>query len=346
MTATLSASAPPAAAPRQIRWLLRLHRPALCAWAVLVVGLAVALLWLWGPLTDASAAAWHRFDTDPACQGPAPCDYDQAAILRYKDVYQYTTFAVVTLPFLVAAWSGAALTGRETETGTARLAWTQGITPVRWLAARLAVPAALVTAGTGPLVWLHHLVWSAGRGRIDSAEDWYDLTTFYAGGPLTVALALTGLVTGALLGLVLGRSLVALCGSVLTLAALWTAVQLALPHLWPAVTATSGRRAYPEHSGIKTGEGFITADGAHVPASSCVSDAGPACQALNDRRHATGFYVDYHPYAHSLPLHLVGSALLLALSAVLTVAAFRLVHRRTTGRRPARARATGPKAAV
>ncbi|MGW1607577.1 hypothetical protein ACWCQV_42975, partial [Streptomyces eurythermus] len=29
------------------------------------------LLWLWGPLTDASAAAWHRFDTDPACQGPA-----------------------------------------------------------------------------------------------------------------------------------------------------------------------------------------------------------------------------------------------------------------------------------
>ncbi|WP_381567243.1 ABC transporter permease [Streptomyces eurythermus] len=346
MTAPLSASAPPAAAPRQIRWLLRLHRPALCAWTVLVVGLAAALLWLWGPLTDASAAAWHRFDTDPACQGPAPCDYDQAAILRYKDVYQYTTLAVVAVPFLVAAWSGAALTSREMETGTARLAWTQGITPVRWLAARLAVPAVLVTAGTGPLVWLHHLAWSAGRGRIDSAEDWYDLTTFYAGGPLTVALALAGLVTGALLGLVLGRSLLTLCGSVLTVAALWTAVHLTLPHLWPAVTATSGRRAYPEHSGIETGEGVITPDGAHVPVSSCVSDAGQACQALNDRRHATGFYVDYHPYTHYLPLHLAGTALLLALTAAAAVAAFRLVHRRTTGRRPARARAIGPKAAV
>ncbi|MDN3259771.1 ABC transporter permease [Streptomyces sp. CSDS2] len=344
MTAFPTATAPPTATPRQIRWLLRLHRPAVYTWTVLVVGLAAALVWLSGPLTDAAAAAWHQYDTDPACQGPAPCAYDQDAILRYKDVYRYTTLAVLALPFLVAAWSGAALTGREMETGTARLAWTQGTSPLRWLAARLAVPAGLVTAGTVPLVWLHHLAWSAGRGRIDSAENWYDLTTFYAGGPLTVALALAGLVTGALLGLVLGRSLAALCGSVLATAALWTAVHLTLPHLWPTVTGTFGRGRFTYYPGIKTGEGIITPDGTRTPASSCASDAVPACQALNDRRHATGFYVDYHPYAHYWPLHLVGAAAVLALTAVLTVVAFRLLLRRTTGRRPARAHA--PQAAV
>ncbi|MFF6828322.1 hypothetical protein [Streptomyces longwoodensis] len=132
----------PTALARDLRWLLRLHRPTLYIWAALVVVLAAALLWLAGPLTDASADAWRDYN---ACRDGGRCSYYQDAILRYKDVYSYTTLALTALPFLVAAWSGAALIGRELESGTAHLAWTQGVSPARWLAVKLAAPAVLVS---------------------------------------------------------------------------------------------------------------------------------------------------------------------------------------------------------
>lgn len=339
MTATLSAPAPVTTAPRQIRWLLRLHRPAVYTWAILVVGVAGALLWLWGPLTDAAATAWHDYRT--TCARDLPCRYDQDAILRYKDVYQYTTAVILAVPFLTAAWAGAALTGREVEAGTVRLAWTQGVSPLRWLAARLALPALLVTAGTGLLALLHHVAWSAGEGRIDTAKHWYDVPTFYSGGPLIAALALTGLAIGALAGLLTGRSLVALCVSALSVAVLWIAVQMSLPHLWPTVAGVAGRGKFPTYSGIKVEEGIVTSTGAHVPASTCASDASAWCQRFNDQRHAAGFYVDYHPYSHYWPLHLVPAGLLLALTAVLTTLTFWLLHRRTTGTPTKAARAVG-----
>ncbi|GCB48057.1 ABC transporter permease [Streptomyces sp. NL15-2K] len=328
-TLTLAAPAP-AAAPRQVRWLLRLHRPALYVWTGLVVALAAALLWLRGPLTDAAAAAWRQYD---ACQvswgatpGSSPCLYDQQAILLYKDVYQYTTFAVLALPLLVAAWAGSALTGREMETGTARLAWTQGVSPVRWLAAKLALPAALVTAGTAVLVLLHHLMWSAGEGRIDTAKTWYDLPTFYAGGPIAVALALAGLLAGALSGLLLRRSLAGLVVAATAVAGLWTAVQLALPHLWPAVSRVGDLGGVPSYSGITVDEGLVTATGARVSNPYC----GPDSDCLARYDDAVGFYAEYHPASHYWPLQLTATAALLAVAALPAVAAFRLLHRRTT----------------
>ncbi|MFG3014937.1 ABC transporter permease [Streptomyces cinerochromogenes] len=331
MTAALSAPARANTAPRQIRWLLRVHRPALCAWTVLVVGLAATLLWLWGPLTDAAATGWHQYHA--RCWRLTPCRYDQDAILRYKDLHQYTTVAVLAVPFLAAAWAGAALTGREVETGTARLSWTQTVSPVRWLATRLTVPALLVTAGTGLLALLHHVVWSAGYHRIDSVKPWDDVPTFYSGGPIVAGLALAGLVLGALIGLLLGRSLLALCSSALAVAPLWIAVHMTLPHLWPVATSVSGRRASPSYSGIKVAEGIVTSSGAHQPTSACTVDISPGCQALNDRRGAVGFYTDYHPYSHYWPLQLATTGALLALAALLAGLALWLVRRRTTGGR-------------
>ncbi|MFJ4328131.1 ABC transporter permease [Streptomyces tricolor] len=343
MTATLGAPAKATTAPRQIRWLLRAHRPALYAWTVLVVGLAGTLLWLWGPLTDAAAAAWKQYDS--TCWRATPCRYDQDAILRYKDVYQYATTAVLAVPFLAAAWAGAALTGRELETGTARLAWTQGVSPLRWLTSRLAVPAVLVTVGTGLLGMLHQAVWSAGHGRIDTAKPWEDVPTFYSGGPLIAGLALAGLVLGALVGLLLGRSLLALCVSALGMAALWIGVHLTLPHLWPVSTSVSGLRGFPSYSGIKTEEGIVTSAGDHLPASTCLSDLNPDCRALNDRRGAVGFYIDYHPYSHRWPLQLAATGALVLLAVLLAGLALWLVRHRTTGAR-AGGRATGAGAAV
>ncbi|WP_030673394.1 hypothetical protein [Streptomyces cellulosae] len=127
------------------------------------------------------------------------------AILLHKDVWQYATFDLFAVAFLVAAWAGASLVGRELEQSTVRPAWTQGVSPRRWLTAKLAVPAVPVTLGTGLLVLLHHLRWSAGDGRIGTAKDWYSGETSFANGKVPVVLTLPGPAAGALLGLLTGR---------------------------------------------------------------------------------------------------------------------------------------------
>ncbi|MFF8727838.1 ABC transporter permease [Streptomyces sp. NPDC015171] len=312
-----------AGTPRLTRWILRLHRPALYAWTCLVLALAALLLALHGPLADAAAEGWRQYD---ACRSTARCGYDQAAILRYKDFSTYGTLAVNALPFLVAAWAGAALTGRELESGTAGLAWTQGLSPVRWLALRLAVPAVAVAAGCALLAWLHHAAWTAGRGRIDTAKDWYDRTTFHAGGPALLALALAGLAAGTLAGLLLRRTLPALIAGTLVTAGLRGATELALPHLWPPVTRVSGMDQGFVGSGLVVDQGMVTRSGAHVPVPPCGSSA--QCEAAY--ADLTGHWNSYHPYAHFWPLQLTTGALLLAAAGLLALGCF-LALRRLTG---------------
>jgi hypothetical protein len=326
MTAATAPAALPQAAPkpRQARWLLRLQRPALYAWAALLLALAALLLALRGPLLDAAAEAWRQYD---ACR-TARCRYDQAAILRYKDYYNWGTYTLGALPFVVAAWAGAALTGRELESGTARLAWTQGSSPARWLTVRLAVPAAVVAVGTSLLFWLHFVAWTASRGRIDSAKTWYDGWTFHANGPTTAALSLAGLAAGALAGLLLRRALPALVlGMAFTLGIRQLAEQL-MPHLWPTVTRLSSLHSDgPAGAGISVDQGLVTRSGAHVPLVTCNSQA--QCEAALAHAHAVGYFHAYHPYSHYWPLQLTTTALILAVTALLVLAAF-LVLRRST----------------
>ena len=261
-----TSTAPAPLAPRLVRWLIRLHQPALLAGTAFVLVLGATLLWLWGPRTHDSVTAWRQYE---ACATAGPCHYNQYAVLLYKGVYQYATFALLAVPFPVAAWAGASPVGRELEQGTARLAWTQGVSPRRWLAAKLTVPAAPVVVGTGLLVLLHHLMWSAGDGRIRTAKGWYSGETFYANGTVPVTLALAGLAAGALLGLFTGRSLAALGGALGLTALLWVGVQLALPHLWPTVTRVSSLREGPTGSGLGVEQGLLTASGARVGDHGC-----------------------------------------------------------------------------
>lgn len=335
-TPTIAPAVPAAAlpdqAPRQLRWLVRLHRTPLLTGTALVLLTAAALLWLGGPLTDASAEAWQRYN---ACGFTPECSYDQDAIVRYKDVYNYTTYAVLAVPFLVAAWAGGSLTGREMESGTARLAWTQGASPVRWLASRLALPAVLILAATGLLAWLHRLAWTAAEGRVDTNKAWNDFSTFYANGTVPVALALAGLAAGVLAGLLLRRAMAALTAAAVALGVLWAAVHTALPHLWPTVTETSGLRHGPSGQGIVVGQGVVNADGDRLDLP-CYTSMLPGCKSTLSDLHAVSFYRDFHPAAHYWPLQLVASGIVLAVAALLAYAAFRLLRHRTgTARRNA-----------
>ncbi|MFD4524964.1 ABC transporter permease [Streptomyces sp. NPDC058470] len=308
------------------RVMLRLHRPALYVWAGVLLVVGALLLWLYGPLTDAAASAWLVWN---GC-GMSACTYDQDAILTYKSLTLYMSIAVNLVPFLVAAWAGASLTGREMESGTAQLAWTQSISPARWLAAKLALPAALVAAGTSVLVLLHNLVWSKGDGKIDTAKPWTDDLTFHANGPSTVAFALFGLVAGALAGLALRRSPAALVLTLVGVGGVRAVVSLALPHLWPSVTTVTDLSGEgPKSLGLTVDEGLLTATGARIDNPYCGSSQFSACRDLYDDLGAVSYYTDSHPFSHYWPLQLTATALILTVTALAALVAFRLLKRYT-----------------
>ncbi|MEW2318280.1 ABC transporter permease [Streptomyces bauhiniae] len=309
------------------RWTFRLHRWALAVWAALVVVGAGLLVWLAGPLMDEAARGWQQLQ---ACQASV-CTIDNAAMGRYSSLYDLLTDGMFLMPFLVAAWAGATLTARELESGTALLAWTQGVTPARWLASRLALPALAVTAGGGVLVALHRYAWSASEDRVGTRAGWWLLRTFYANGPALVAVCLAALALGALTGLLVPRTLPALGITVGATALLFAAVHWLMPHLWPSVTEVSrfqdGYRGL--YTGVELSHGMTTRSGARVPTPECDARSMDVCRRIYEQHDGTGFYTTFHPASHFWPLQLTTTALLLLLTALLTAASFVVLRRRT-----------------
>ncbi|MEV0173008.1 ABC transporter permease subunit [Streptomyces sp. NPDC050803] len=310
---------------RGLLWaMLRIHRSALWFWLMLLAVFGGALLWVYGPGAD---AAWDEY-RQMQCGSDNPglaCDYTGPAMTRYDQVLGVTGALMYWLPTLIAAWAGGALIGRELENGTARLAWTQSVSPARWLAAKLAVPAALIVVGMLTLTLLHRLVWTSG-GELHTTigwRVWHDDTIFAANGTLATAYALLGLALGALVGLLLPRALPALGIAAAVVVVLQNKLLELRPHLWPAETALAGDD-YPETVGMILDGGALTSTGARVPIPDCMGL--PRC--LSDR-DITGFYADYHPASHFWPLQLVETGIVVGVAAVVVAASFWLLNRRT-----------------
>ncbi|EGX59464.1 ABC transporter transmembrane protein [Streptomyces zinciresistens K42] len=324
VTAERPEAAAPAPGPRAlVRTVLLVHRSALWFWAMLVAVGAGCMLWATGPGADAAWAEYRAM----GCFSDQPslgCDMPGLAAGRYDTVASFGSAILGLTPFLAAAWAGGVLVGRELENGTARLAWTQSVTPARWLAAKLALPAVLLTGGTLLLTLLHRVMW-ASDGRLWAtigSRQWYQSYVFEANGTLATAYALLGLAVGALAGLLLGRTVSALGTAVVALAALLSALSWLRPFLWPARTLVA-EDGYPPYPGPVVDEGAVTATGARVADPLC----GDSARCLADTG-VTGYYRDYHPSAHFWPLQLVETGIVLALTAAATLAAFRMLRRR------------------
>lgn len=326
MTAVTAATgtAPASRGPRGLTWMvLRLHRSALWFWLMLLAVAAGTLLWAYGPGADAAWEEFRRMDCGPTGTPTLSCDYAGPAYQNYDRALALGAGLLTLAPLLTAAWAGGALTGRELENGTARLAWVQSVSPARWLAAKLAVPAVVLTTGALALTALHRLVWASDGELRNGWREWYDPTTYVANGPLLIAYLLLGLAVGALAGLLLGRALPALAVAALTQTALLTALAAVRPHLWPVETLI-GKDQYPDWIGLVVGEGAVTSTGARIDDPICVDDA--RCLAEHD---VVGFYRDYHPAGHFWPLQLVETGIVLAVAALAVLAVFRLLRRRT-----------------
>lgn len=173
----------------------RQHRSAALVAAVLLAGLSAALLIVGTIARDRARAAGV-----PGCADSAACDNAFSAL--HRDFHSIPPFiaALVAVPLLAGVFWAAPLISREYEAGTHRLAWTQSITPLRWMLTKIAlVFGVLVVAalGLGLLAtWTLDPLVAAFGGRYNSA--WYDTQGIVPAACMVFALAV-GVATSSLL---------------------------------------------------------------------------------------------------------------------------------------------------
>ncbi|MEU6228680.1 ABC transporter permease [Streptomyces sp. NPDC047042] len=291
--------------PTGLTWtLLRVHRSALWFWLMYVAVAAGVLLWLYGPGAN---AAMDELVRSGCRDGGAPdlgCDMLGPAGSRWDYTVALAGGMIALAPILIAAWAGGSLIGRELEDGTARLAWTQSVSPARWLAAKLTVPAVLIIAGMIPLTLLYRMMWAANPELREFSWHWFDYPVFNANGVLATVYPLFGLAFGALVGMVTRRSLPGLGVSLVGAGIVVQQLLSLRPYLWPAETQRSTDEL-PE-VWMPVGEGSYTSTGARL-----------------------GEHRDYHPPSHFWPLQLVETGIVLALATVAALIAFAVLRRRT-----------------
>ncbi|MFJ9867142.1 hypothetical protein [Streptomyces sp. NPDC101165] len=274
------------------RTVLRLHRTALLVWAAVVAGLIGWLVYL----NEVTAPATRR--AERACAHVDVC-VDSFDSFDYGNTVGWVGTLICYTFLAVAAFAGGALVGRELESGTARLAWTQGVTPVRWLTAKLALSAVAVAAGGLALVLVFRWSWSANEDLIP-VTHWYQSDIIVARGPLTVAYGLCALAVGALAALLLRRTLAALGAA---FAAMWLLNFVLTRYradLWPAVTRTSPSEP----------------------------DLAYNVWRVNWGRNADGYFAVYHPASHYWALQWVETGIVLTAAALTTAAAYAVLRRR------------------
>jgi ABC-type transport system involved in multi-copper enzyme maturation permease subunit len=128
------------------------------------------------------------------------------SILRFN-LFQY---GLVVLPALAGAFIGAPLVAREIENGTQHLAWTQGVTRMRWLLMKLVlVIVPLLVAAV--LVGYLEVVLLNVQGPQINRWDVFDQQT-----PVVPAATFFALALGVAFGTVIGRSVPAMAATLVT----------------------------------------------------------------------------------------------------------------------------------
>ncbi|MFF4249154.1 hypothetical protein ACFYY2_32500 [Streptomyces sp. NPDC001822] len=315
---------PARVAVRQHRWTLRIAG----GLALLTLLGLIALSLRSSHVTEVFAASGCRTD---GADGNRECmqvarNY-VVTMFTYRRGFDNVALVLMALPVLLSGFVGGPLIARELESGTYKLSWTQSVTPARWLAAKLVVPATLVLAGAAILAAVLH--WARSGQDLPYPVEWYAMYVFTTTGTVLAGHILFGLCAGALIGILVRRTLLALVLSVLVAGAVGVAFADLRGRLWPPSTVTGTNLDIHENIWwVETGH--LTGDGERLSQETCaqsVSETDTArCFADHD---ITGHYLDYHPASHFWPLQLVETGILLALAALALALAFRVLRRRT-----------------
>ncbi|MFI6650976.1 ABC transporter permease [Streptomyces sp. NPDC050529] len=316
----------PAALRGPVRVLLHQHRRALwAACALLALGIAFVVgLRIWVATSPERCADG---DTTRCGDGTYLPTYARTATETYL-ANGGTTLLV--LAGLIGVFVAGPLIARELESGTFRFVWAQSVSPAQWLAARIALPAALVTAGTTVLVLVYRWGLSGVQGNAYAyGLGWYENGVFPALGPAAVAYALLAVAVGALCAVLVRRTILAMSLTALVLGTVMLGFGKRRYELWPSARRL-GREAWPD-SAWNIESGMLTPSGKEIYWQDCW-DAGrinpeDPSSCLRNQGGVTDFS-DYHPASHFWPLQLVETGILLVLAAAAVALAFRVLRRR------------------
>ncbi|MFJ6697020.1 ABC transporter permease [Streptomyces sp. NPDC091272] len=243
-------------------------------------------------------------------------------------------YAALLLPVLIGAFVAGPMLARELESGTYRLAWTQGMSPTRWLASKLAVAAVGSAAVAAVLMGAFRLGQGA-FGPPGAFLHWHQAHAYAALGVTGVAYALLGVAFGALTALLVRRTVLAMVVAGAVTGALMMAMGSLRAHLWPTTTVTRqgepGSVVETDGSRWDVDFGMLTGSGQRLSWESCWAGvregAYPDSQACMTARGAVSHFSDVHTRSHFWPLQLVETGIVLALVAGAVWLAFRALRR-------------------
>jgi ABC-type transport system involved in multi-copper enzyme maturation permease subunit len=180
----------------------------------------------------------HTYTADlAACPHPeVGCFFFNSFRQSYNGQQQLLQLLVVAAPALIGIFWGAPLIAAEFERGSHRMTWNQSITPVRWLAFKLALLglAALLTAGALSLL----LTWWA--SPLDQrVDDRFNALVFATRNVVPLGYAAFAFALGTTLGLLIRRTLPAMAITLAVFIALQILFATVLrPNLLPSTTTT------------------------------------------------------------------------------------------------------------
>ncbi|MFJ8887997.1 hypothetical protein ACIRJR_31975 [Streptomyces sp. NPDC102402] len=310
------------------RVVVRQHR-----WTLWIVG-GIALAAVIGMIALAlrsSHVAEVFAATDCRVDGGAGRACDQTtrnyldSMLTYHRMFDYVATGLIVLPVVFSAFVAGPLIARELESGTFRMAWTQSVSPTRWLVAKLAVPTALLLAVTAVVTAV--LARTRSYGDTPYPVQWHDAHTFSGSGVLPLAHVVFGTAVGALTALLIRRVIPALTVSAFVTGAAVAFFTYWRAELWPTRTLTSKTLDVQTNIWwVETGD--LTSTGERLTGTACMQSASIGdrlqCMANHD---ITAHYLDYHPASHFWPVQLVETGILLALAALAVALAFRVLRR-------------------
>ncbi|MFD4342495.1 ABC transporter permease [Streptomyces anulatus] len=308
-----------------VRVLLRVHRKALWAGAALLVlgiGIVVAL------------RSWMASSKVLCADGDTTTCGDDIFVSSYAHTSTETFLAdgggaLLLLAGLIGVFVAGPLIARELESGTFRLAWAQSVSPARWLAARLAVPAALAVIGLTVLVVVYRWgLWSLRAGPNSPGLRWHAEGVFPGTGPAILGYALLAVAVGALCGVVVRRTLLSMFVTALSLGAVAACLGQRRYELWPSAFRQSDEVMNYDPGDWPIDSGMLTASGEKLYWQDCFeADMTQGVEACMRGRGGIAYFSEYHPASHYWPLQLVETGILLALAALAVFAAFRVLRR-------------------
>jgi ABC-type transport system involved in multi-copper enzyme maturation permease subunit len=227
-------------------WVIWRQHRAEALWTILLLALLAVLLFLGGRdmfaayqqahdgISTAACALGHS--QDPICSALTG-DFQR----RYGDS-SVLLLMLTILPALAGMFLGAPLVAREIERGTHLMAWTQGVSRLRWICAKL-VALVLVTIVVFTCFSLLLMWW---RGPLDQVTGTRFSLGFDLEGVAPVAYALFALALGVAASAAFRRTLAAMAVTVLGFTGLRLVVELVFrPHFLSPLARVSSPISSP-----------------------------------------------------------------------------------------------------